>query len=167
MKPTPSPPKVFRPGRHLEMFDDTVSDPYARRGKLSEPAACSECGAVFHQGRWQWLPPPPNAAAVRCAACLRILENMPAGYVELVGSFARDHRVELLELVRNLEAREKAEHPLQRIMSIDERDDGVTISTTDIHLARGIGEALQHAYKGTLDHHFAPDDYLLRVRWQR
>jgi NMD protein affecting ribosome stability and mRNA decay len=166
MKTTPSPPHVFRPGRHLEMFNN-ASDPYAQHGKLSEPTVCSECGAVYHQGRWQWLPAPADAKAVRCAACSRMLENMPAGYVALQGSFARDHRVELLELVRNLEAREKAEHPMQRIISIDEHDDGLTISTTDVHLARGIGEALHHAYKGTLDYQFHPDQYLLHVRWER
>lgn len=92
---------------------------------------------------------------------------MPAGYVALQGPFARDHRLEVLELVRNLEAREKAEHPLQRIMSIDEHDDGLTVTTTDVHLARGIGQALQRAYKGALDYQFHPDEYLLRVRWER
>ena len=167
MKPTPPPPPAFHPGRHREMFDDRLSDPYARREKLSEPAVCSECGAVYHQGRWQWLPAPPDAQAVQCAACRRILEKVPAGYVALHGTFARDHRVELLELVRNLEAREKAEHPMQRIMAIDEQDGGLMISTTDIHLARGIGEALEHAYKGKLDYHYLPDEYLLRVRWER
>jgi hypothetical protein len=162
----PNAPPAFRPGRHLEMFDDG-NDPYAQREKLSEPAVCSDCGAVYHQGRWQWLLAPPGALPVRCAACRRILEKMPAGYVAIGGAFARDHREELLQLVRNLEAKEKAEHPLQRIMAIDEHDDGLMISTTDIHLARGIGEALQHAYKGTLDYHFVPDEYLLRVRWER
>lgn len=167
MKPKPPPPPAFKPGRHFEEFDDRLSDPYAQRGKLAEPAVCSECGAVYHEGRWQWLPAPPDAAAVRCAACRRILEKMPAGYVAVNGAFAREHRLELLELVRNLEAREKNEHPMQRIIAIDEQDDGLMITTTDIHLARGIGEALQHAYKGKLDYHFLPDEYLLRVRWER
>ena len=167
MKTTPPPPNVFHPGRHLEMFDGAVNDPYAERGKPSGPAVCAGCGAVYQDGRWQWLAAPPGAQAVQCAACRRTAEQMPAGYVELDGEFARAHRAELLELVRHLEAREKAEHPLQRIMAIDERDGGLTISTTDIHLARGIGEALQHAYKGQLDYHYPPDEYLLRVRWQR
>jgi NMD protein affecting ribosome stability and mRNA decay len=163
---TPIPP-AFHPGRHLEIFDGTVSDPYAQQEKLAEPAVCGECGAVYHQGRWQWTPAPAGAQTVRCAACRRILEKMPAGFVAISGTFAHDHRAELLQLVHNLEAREKAEHSLQRIIAIDEEDGGLTISTTDIHLARGIGEALEHAYKGTLDYHFLPDEYLLRVRWER
>lgn len=167
MKTKQPPPSVFQPGHHLEMYDATVSDPYAQQEKLSEPAVCSECGAVYHQGRWQWLLPPPNAQAVKCAACRRIQENMPAGYVALEGEFARDHRVELIELIHNHEAREKAEHPLQRIIAIDEQNGGLMITTTDIHLARGIGEALKHAYKGTLDYHYLHDEYLLRVHWER
>jgi hypothetical protein len=30
-------------------------DPYKARHKLPEPAACPECGAVFHEGRGQWV----------------------------------------------------------------------------------------------------------------
>lgn len=167
MKPTPPPPPAFRPGFHREQFDDRLSDPYALRGKLPEPAVCSECGAVYQEGRWQWLPAPPNAAAVQCGACRRILEKVPAGYVAINGDFAREHRLELLELVRNHETREKKEHPMQRIIAIDEQDDGLMITTTDIHLARGIGEALEHAYKGKLEYHYLPNEYLLRVRWER
>lgn len=167
MKTRQSPPEVFHPGRRLELFDGTVSDPYAQLEKLSEPAVCSECGAVYHQGRWQWMLAPPDAHAVQCAACRRIREKMPAGFVAVEGAFAREHRQELLELVHNHEAREKAEHPLQRIISIEEHDDDLMITTTDIHLARGIGEALEHAYKGTLDYHYLNDEYLLRVRWER
>lgn len=72
-----------------------------------------------------------------------------------------------MNLVRNLETREKAEHPLKRIMSIENETDELMITTTDIYLARSIGEALQSAYKGELDYHFNDSEYLLRVRWQR
>jgi hypothetical protein len=70
-------------------------------------------------------------------------------------------------MVRHLEAREKADHPLQRIMAISDQDDGLLITTTDIHLAAGIGRALQSAYKGELDFHYSKDEYLLRMDWRR
>jgi hypothetical protein len=41
------------------------------------------------------------------------------------------------------------------------------ITTTDIHVPRRIGEALKNAYHGTLDYHFEPEEYRLRVRWTR
>jgi RecG-like helicase len=62
---------------------------------------------------------------------------------------------------------EKAEHPLHRIMDIQETNDGFVVTTTDIHLPRRIGEALHRAYHGTLDFHYDDEAYLLRVNWTR
>lgn len=160
-------PSSFKAGRHLQLFDGTIHDPYQDRVKLSEPTVCSDCGAVYHQGRWAWATPPAGAELTRCSACQRIHDDLPAGYVSISGSFAKKHRDELLSMVRHLEQKEKSEHPLQRIMAIDQQDALVTITTTDIHLARGIGEALHHAYQGDLDFHHDKGEYLLRVRWQR
>lgn len=167
MKSVQPPRSAYQSGRHLQIFDGPVHDPYQAREKLSEPAVCSDCGAVYHDGRWQWIMQPADAQPARCAACRRIHDSLPAGYVSIEGQFSIEHRAELLSLIRNLETREKAEHPLQRIMAIDEQDDKVLITTTDIHLAHGIGQALQHAYKGTLDSDYNKEQYLLRVRWQR
>jgi hypothetical protein len=69
--------------------------------------------------------------------------------------------------VRNLETREKAKHPLNRLMEIRELGDSVVITTTDVHLAHGIGTALFHAYRGTLHAPWAEEGDLLRVTWER
>lgn len=166
MKPAP-PPSTFRPGRHIEVMDDPVHDPYFVREKFAEPTACRDCAAVFHEGRWQWMDKPENAHLTRCPACSRIHDDMPAGWVSMEGEFAQAHAAELLELARNLEAREKAAHPLQRIISVTEEAGKVVVTTTGLNLARGIGEALKHAYKGELKLHYSPDEYLLRVDWRR
>lgn len=92
---------------------------------------------------------------------------MPAGWVSMEGAFVQAHAAELIELARRLEAREKAEHPLQRIMALTEEPGKVAVTTTGLNLARGIGHALHHAYKGELDIHYAPHQYLLRVDWRR
>lgn len=157
----------FRPGRHFEMPQQVAHDPYQETGKMSEPAVCSNCGAVYREGRWQWISSPMDAYLTRCPACKRIHQKMPAGYVTIQGDFAHDHRDEMLSLIHHLETREKAEHPLKRIMWIEYQEDGLTITTSDIHLARGIGDALQRAYKGELDYDFNDSEYLLRVRWRR
>lgn len=167
MKSQHTPAVTFHPGRHLEIFDESDNDPYQQHQKLSEPAVCSDCGAVYHQGRWQWTTPPVAASPVRCAACRRIKENFPAGYVAIEGPFAQAHREEIMGLIRHLEQHEKAEHPLQRIMAVEEEGGNLLLTTTDIHLARAIGDALDHAYKGDLAFHYNKDDYLLRVRWHR
>jgi hypothetical protein len=63
------------------------------------------------------------------------------------GSFAVSHRTEILKLARHQEQQENREHPLHRIMGIEEKVDSIVIKTTDIHLPRAIGEALHHATK--------------------
>ena len=163
--------KSITPGRppahRSQILQETVHDSYKSSAKLPSPTLCPECGAVYADGRWQWLDRPQNAHTEKCPACHRIHDRYPAGYVRLEGEFLNKHRGELIELIRNLEKRESAEHPVQRIMDIVDESRGVLVSTTDIHLAHGIGEALQHAYKGELDSHYLDEEKLLRVHWRR
>lgn len=167
MKSVQPPSSTFRPGRHLEILDEPHNDPYQERAKLSEPSVCRDCGAVYLDGRWQWAAPPAHVARAQCPACHRIHDKVPAGYVTIEGEFAQAHHAEVLAQARHIEAHEKAEHPLQRIMDVEEQDGKIVITTTDVHLARAIGEALHHAYKGELDYQYSRDDYLLRVNWSR
>jgi len=157
----------FEPVRRDRMVQETRHDPYQAKDKLPEPTVCPQCGAVFHDGRWQWLARPAGADEEMCPACHRIHDGYPAGFVTVEGSFFKQHREELLHLIRNEETRAKAEHPLKRIMQIEDKDDGLLVTTTDIHLARGIGEALHHAYQGELEYHYNERENLLRVVWSR
>lgn len=163
--------KAVTPGarrvRRNKLIQEHVHDAYKSWGKLTEPTLCPQCGAVFQDGRWQWLAPPVAAHQQTCPACHRIHDDFPAGFVTLQGDFVGAHRDELVHLVRNLEAREKSEHPLQRIMKITDENGAVLVTTTDIHLARMIGEGLHHAYRGKLDFHYIQEQNLLRVRWSR
>ena len=70
-----------------------------------------------------------------------------------------------MQQIRHHEAKEKASHPLQRIMDIEKTEHGTVITTTDIHLARGIGDSLHSAYQGELKFHYNPEQNLLRVSW--
>jgi len=151
--------------RHDGIFQERVHDAYKLKGKLPEPTVCPQCGAVFHEGRWQWMKAPAGAHQETCSACHREHDHYPAGYLTLQGVFFLTHRDEIMNLVRNEEKREKAEHPLKRIMSAEEKGGMTLVTTTDMHLARGIGEALHHAYKGELDYHYNPEENLLRVTW--
>ena len=141
------------------------SDPYQTRRKPKEPTACPQCGAIYHKGRWQWGHKPEDAHEERCPACQRIADAMPAGIVTIHGDFAKRHKAEMTGLMRNEEAAENGEHPLNRIISIDESEDGLTVNTTDIHLPRRLGEALEAAFHGSLDMHFDEDGYMARVDW--
>jgi len=143
-------------------------DPYRTHEKLPDPTTCTSCGAIFRDGRWAWGAAPVDANQAVCPACRRIADDYPAGIVVLEGEFLAQHAEEIRNLAHNVEEREKAEHPIKRIMRIDGREgDGLEIATTDAHLARGIGEAIRHAYQGTLDYQFTEVENVLRVHWSR
>ena len=72
-----------------------------------------------------------------------------------------------MQLVHHEEKYQRAEHPLKRIMEIEEKPDSTLITTTDIHLARGMGEKIHDSYQGELEFHYNPQENLLRVNWSR
>lgn len=157
----------FHPIRRDRLIQEFRHDAYQAKHKPPEPAVCPQCGAVFHQGKWLWGAKPSGAHESVCPACQRIHDKFPAGFVTLGGEFFKEHKGEILNLVQNEGERFKAEHPLKRVMAVEEEGDGVLVTTTDIHLARDIGDALHHAYHGELEFHYNEEDNLLRVHWQR
>lgn len=148
-------------------MDELPIDSYREMAKMPEPASCPKCGATYTNGRWTWQKAPADSYKHKCPACHRIDDDFPAGYVTLKGPFLPEHRTEVLNLVKAREARAKEEHPLQRIIAIENLADGILVTTTDTHLARGIGEALHDAYKGKLDLSFSKAENLLRATWTR
>jgi len=163
--------KAERPGfrmvRRDELMKELVHDSYKSRKKRPEPTRCPDCGAVFQHGRWGWVGAGEPAHEERCPACHRIHDRFPAGYVALKGEFFAGHRDEILQRVRNCEETEKRGHPLERLMGVEDTDEGVLVTTTGTHLARRIGDALFDAYKGDLDFHYNKEENLLRVAWSR
>lgn len=157
----------FRMLRREQLLQELVHDSYKSQHKLHEPTRCPECGATFHKGRWTWDMVPPDAHEQLCPACHRIHDEFPAGYVRLEGEFLQLHVDEIIHLVKNCELKEKAEHPLERIMAIERRGDIVEVTTTGTHLAREIVERLHHAYKGELEFSYNKEDNLLRATWRR
>jgi NMD protein affecting ribosome stability and mRNA decay len=160
--PAASQPRVDR------YADSGQGDPYRMPGKLPDPSVCPTCKAAYHSGRWTWDPAPVDAERHQCPACRRIADDYPAGIVTLRGSFLAEHGDEIRNLLHNVEAREKQNHPLKRIMAIDaEGEQGLVVKTTDARLARGLGEALHHAYQGELDYDFHQVENVVRVSWSR
>lgn len=153
--------------RRDRLIRERNHDPYKPKAKLREPTVCTECAATFREGRWTWSAAPADAYRQLCPACQRIRDDYPAGTLRLEGEFLAGHESDILGLIRNVEEREKKDHPLKRIMEIQGDDDGVTVTTTDPHLARTMGEAVQHAYQGDLDFRYADGESLLRASWRR
>ncbi|MFH2123290.1 MAG: BCAM0308 family protein [Pseudomonadota bacterium] len=154
-------------GRQDKLIQQERHDTYEELGKWPEPTVCSECNVVFLNGRWAWVEPGGNGNVIVCPACQRIKDSFPAGYVEIKGTFFDVHREEMLNLVSNLEALEKGEHPMERLMAITTEEDHTLITTTGIHLARRIGEAFKHAYEGDLSFTYGDGEKSIRLTWIR
>lgn len=142
-------------------------NPFRSRARPEGHAFCPSCKAVYNGSRWTWDLKPEDAHEHTCPACVRIHDKFPAGYVTLKGEFLTKHRDEIMTLITSTQDREKAANPLQRIMAIEDIRDGLQVTTTDSFLARGIGEALQEAYKGDLKLRYSRDENLLRASWKR
>lgn len=153
-------------GRRDRLVKEKFHDTYKEGKKRSEPSVCPDCGAVFAGGRWTWTEEPEGAGMVLCPACQRIDDDYPAGYVELKGSFFQQRREEILNLVSNEEKLEKGEHPMERVMAITPGEDHTLITTTGVHMARRIGEAVVRAYQGNLDYTYGDNEKIIRVQWE-
>ncbi len=140
-----------------------------RPGKLPDLARCPSCGASYRDGRWTWKHAPADAYEARCPACERIETHYPDGVLQVRGAFAEAHREEIVGLLRNLEERERAEHPLKRIIAIADDEGGFDVTVTEAKLARSFGRALEKAYSGRLDQPGTSADPggLARVHWTR
>lgn len=153
--------------RHEERMKPLREDSYHDELKLADPATCQRCHATYLKGRWTWRPAPEDAVRTTCPACQRMEDNFPAGYVTLKGDFFASHRDEILGMVMARAERAREEHPLQRIIGMQDVARGVLVTTTDAHLARGIGVALKDAFKGELDLDFSKEENFVRATWSR
>src|SRR5512141_3023631 len=78
---------------------------------------CPRCGLVFHDGAWKRcdLRSVQEVHTKLCPACLQVRDRLAGGIVQLGGTFAVLHRQDLLNRIRNVEARTLEERPLERI----------------------------------------------------
>jgi hypothetical protein len=149
-------------------LEEQIHDPYRSRAKVRTPRRCPGCGATYLRGHWRWqgLTPPATTTMV-CPACRRVSDRYPAGELIVSGSFAVAHADEILNLLRNVEAAENREHPLHRIMDVRRRGGTIEVTTTDVHLPRRMGHALEDAWRGALKTHYDEQGCYARVTWER
>jgi len=154
--------------RKDKLIKEYIHDPYFTKEKYHDPSVCKKCGVVFHDGIFQWMKEiPANAEEMICPACKRLDDNYEGGVVILKGNFLSEHKDEILNLIKNTEEEEMAYRPLERIITIKDNGDEITITTTYEHLARRIGEAVHKAYKGNLELKYTEERKYIRVLWER
>jgi len=154
-------------GRQDRLIKEKQNDVYFDRHKYSEPTLCTTCNSLYLHGRWTWETTDQSVNKAVCPACKRIIDNYPAGTIEITGSFFKEHEDDLTNLIFNIEKQEKMAHALERIIEITHKRGITIITTTGIHLARRIGEALSRSYKGNLSFRYLDADKGIRVSWER
>ena len=142
-------------------------DPYQASGRYREPTLCSDCGALFHAGHWDWDDAPDTAAIARCPACRRVRDKLPAGTLVLEGPFVQGHQQELLDLIRTEAEQERRMHPMQRLMEVIAQPRRIQCATTDIEMPQRLGEAVRRTFDGVLTVRIDPLSYCARAYWRR
>ena len=153
--------------RNDKLIKEKRHDAYPKKGDWPDPTLCITCNALYSKGRWTWEKAEGSPQKTTCPACRRISANFPAGYIEIRGAFFDGHSDEILNLVHNIEKIEKNAHPLERVMSINPNERKTLITTTGIHIARRIGEAMSRAYQGELSFQYADGEKRIQVLWER
>ena len=154
--------------RKDRLIKEYIHDPYFTKEKYKEPAICERCGVAFIDGIFQWVENKPvNANKIMCPACRRIEDKYEGGIVYLKGEFLKEHKEEILNLIRNVAEEEMSYRPLERIIEIKDNGEEIVITTTYEHLARRLGEAVHKAYKGNLKLEYPGGQKYIRVFWER
>lgn len=154
-----------RQGAHLAARAKQAYVEPTRKAVLA-PASCTDCNAVYYEGQWRWGTVPLSAHETRCPACERLRCHLPAATLTLQGASVAKHRDEFKRVALQREQALQHDNPLQRIMDIEPTTRGMTITTTEVQLARDIGEALREAYGGSLEAEYDKQG-TLRIRWAR
>jgi hypothetical protein len=153
----------------------STPDPYLPRGASRKISVCEGCHSVSKNKRW-YADPDIYDAAIKlldtatmvCPACLKIRDNFPGGIVTLKGAYVLPHKQELMNLIKNEEARAHGFNPLERVMSVKENGYGnIVVLTTNEKLAQRLGRAIKKAFHGAVTYQWSHDNKLARVDWVR
>ncbi|HOI15998.1 MAG TPA: BCAM0308 family protein [Geobacteraceae bacterium] len=139
-----------------------------------EVSWCKKCGIIYRQKRWimdpaelEQVKADPAAGTMVCPACQRMRDNVPGGVVTFSGEYLNKHEEEILELVKNIEAKSRAKNPLGRIMEIRQEGAVLTVSTTEDKLAQKLGRDIFRSHKGDLHFKWSEGENFVRVDWKR
>jgi hypothetical protein len=144
-------------------------DPYRARKKHSANTKCPSCDLLFHKGVWKWAKAGSHQALrwKLCPACLQIKHAYPGGVLKLSGSFLVGHHGDILRRIENLAKEIVKEHPLERIMKMEEKNGEIFIYATSEHLVARLGKAIRRDFKGELVLKYARDDKYATAHWRR
>jgi len=142
-------------------------DVYLTKRGFPEGAHCMRCGIFYHNKRWQVGTVQGENDEVCCPACQRMEDHNPGGIVTLSGSYLASHKDDILNTIKQEEARSREKNPLGRIMEIKDEVGRITITTTEDKLAQKLGREIYKSQKGELHYQWSHDQNIVRVEWRR
>jgi hypothetical protein len=144
------------------------TEPYLPKRGLPDGARCKKCGITYHGKRWQMAGTGAEPSCeVVCPACQRMEDGNPAGVVTLSGAYLAAHGEDILNTVKQQEAKHREKNPLGRIMEITNEKGQIVITTTEDKLAQKIGREIYKSQKGELHYKWSHDQHMVRVDWSR
>ena len=146
-----------------------LDDPYRAPKKHRKNTKCPECGLIYSRGAWRHAKAQLRGEVhwKSCPACLRTRHGFAGGELKLSGDFFIEHHGEILNRIENLARAVKAEHPLERIVKMDEKSGELVIFATSEHLVARLGKAVHRDFKGELVLKYARDDKYALAHWRR
>ena len=159
--------------RVQERFGGSRNDAYLNQAEPKDRSYCRKCEAIYHNKHWYFdadevLRLRSNGShPVLCPACHKIEDHFATGLVTLRGGFLKNHRDEILNLIRNEEKKAMGLNPLERIIDIDPKGETWKVTTTHEKLAQRIGKKLHRAFNGTVAYQWSRGEKMARVEWSR
>lgn len=136
-----------------------------KSAKSTGVVKCTDCGLAEHRGRWTRRAPALALVTPGCCpACQRIRDRYPAGTLRVPLALLENGH-SLRQRIHNVEAAERREHPLERLMSLDESDGDLVVTTTGVHLARRLAHELSRQLHARPRLRYADGEKLVHVQW--
>ncbi|HLA50679.1 MAG TPA: hypothetical protein VJZ92_00290, partial [Thermodesulfobacteriota bacterium] len=89
---------------------DTYKDPYLPKQGPHDMAVCKKCHAIYHNKRWsinealyQKRQEHKKTLLILCPACQKIRDRYAEGFVILKGDYLKEHKKDILNLIKNEE----------------------------------------------------------------
>lgn len=129
-----------------------LKDPFNASHQFKEPAKCPGLWPDINSGRRQLGLVMATTHRKRCTARSGVNNRRPAGVLTLSGELYRSKRKEIVRLILKTEHDIQFRHPLERIMHIEDSEEGqmTSFNFTGTRLPQRIITELKEEYQGKL-----------------
>lgn len=169
--PVPKGKALIRSTNRRATRDEKMHAGEVRAGRMREPSACEQCGAIFVRRSWRQdrrvtIALLDRAAWVVCPACEQARRSEGQGRILVRGRFAFAHDSDIRARIRNVAGRAMFSQSQRRVVSMDRQGDVLEVLTTSQKLAHRIVHELKKAFRGSASYHWSDDGTLLAT-WRR